>query len=239
MDALSDLLTRMTEVVDSLVALVTDSPLTYLVISLLTALDPVFPLIPGEATVTAAAVLAGQGQLDILWVALAAGIGAFVGDNVVYWIGRVAGRPVIERVLRGRLDRLEAAERQFEKRGGILILVGRFIPGGRTLSSMSAGALGFSWPRFIAWDILAAVIWSIQAALPGYIGGVVVADQPWLAMLVGFSLSLLFAGGIAIGQQWWRRRHAVDVGDAATDGSVSAADDAPAEPAEVPRPAAE
>ena len=139
-------------------------------------------------------------------------------------VTRPTGRPVIERVLRGRLDRLEAAERQFEKRGGILILVGRFIPGGRTLSSMSAGALGFSWPRFIAWDILAAVIWSIQAALPGYIGGVVVADQPWLAMLVGFSLSLLFAGGIAIGQQWWRRRHAVDVGDAATDGSVSAAE---------------
>jgi membrane protein DedA with SNARE-associated domain len=215
MDALNDLLARVTEFVDSLVALVTDSPLTYLVILLLTALDPIFPLIPGEATVTAAAVLAGQGQLNILWVTLAAGIGAFVGDNAVYWIGRVAGRPLVERVLRGRAGQLDAAERQFERRGGLFILVGRFIPGGRTLSSMSAGALGFSWPRFIAWDLLAAVVWSIQAALPGYIGGVVVADRPWLAMVVGFSLSLLLAGAIAVGQHWWHRRHPPD--DVTTD----------------------
>lgn len=207
MDSLNDLLVRFTEVVDSLVAMITDSPVTYLVILLLTALDPMLPIIPAEATVTAAAVLAGQGQLNILWVVLAAGVGAFVGDNIVYWIGRVAGRPLITRVLRGRTDQLAAAEAQFERRGGVFIIVGRFIPGGRTLSSMSAGALGFSWPRFLAWDALAAVVWAIQATLPGYIGGVVVADRPWLAMVVGFALSLILAGTIAIGQHWWQRRH--------------------------------
>jgi membrane protein DedA with SNARE-associated domain len=210
MDALNDLLARITEVVDSLVALVTDSPLTYLVIMLLTAVDPILPIIPAEAAVTAAAVLAGQGQLNVVWVILAAGLGAFLGDNIVYWIGRVAGRPLISRILRGRADQLESAERQFERRGGILIIVGRFVPGGRTLSSMSAGALGFSWPRFLAWDALAAVVWAIQATLPGYIGGVVVADRPWLAMIVGFALSLGLAAAIAVAQHWWLRRDDVD-----------------------------
>jgi membrane protein DedA with SNARE-associated domain len=210
MDALNDLLARITEVVDSLVALVTDSPLTYLVIMLLTAVDPILPIIPAEAAVTAAAVLAGQGQLNVVWVMLAAGLGAFLGDNIVYWIGRVAGRPLISRILRGRADQLESAERQFERRGGILIIVGRFVPGGRTLSSMSAGALGFSWPRFLAWDALAAVVWAIQATLPGYIGGVVVADRPWLAMIVGFALSLGLAAAIAVAQHWWLRRDDVD-----------------------------
>jgi membrane protein DedA with SNARE-associated domain len=207
MDALNDLLTRVTEVVDSLVALVTDSPVTYLVIMLLAAADPILPVIPAEAAVTAAAVLAGQGQLTLVWVMLAAGLGAFLGDNIVYWIGRLAGRPVIERVLRGRADQLAAAESQFERRGGILIIVGRFVPGGRTLSSVSAGALHFSWPRFLAWDALAATIWAVQATLPGYIGGVVVQDRPWLAMVVGFALSLLLAGSIAVAQHWWQRRH--------------------------------
>jgi membrane-associated protein len=207
MDALNDLVTRFAEVVDALVAMVTDSPVTYLVILLLAAADPILPIIPAEAAVTAAAVLAGQGQLTLVWVMLAAGIGAFLGDNIVYWIGRLAGRPVIERVLRGRADQLASAEASFERRGGILIIVGRFVPGGRTLSSVSAGALRFSWPRFIAWDALAATIWAVQATLPGYIGGVVIADRPWLAMVVGFALSLALAGGIALAQHWWQRRH--------------------------------
>jgi membrane protein DedA with SNARE-associated domain len=231
MDALNDLLARIAEIVDSLVALVTDSPLTYLVILLLTAVDPILPIIPAEAVVTAAAVLAGQGQLNVAWVMLAAGLGAFLGDNIVYWIGRVAGRPIITRVLRGRADQLESAERQFERRGGILIIVGRFVPGGRTLTSMSAGALGFGWPRFLAWDALAAVIWAIQAALPGYIGGVVVADRPWLAMIVGFALSLGLAAALAVGQQWWQRRDRDVEGPPVTPGSVGqAAEDAAAAP---------
>jgi membrane protein DedA with SNARE-associated domain len=218
MDALQELFARVTELVDSVVALITDSPLTYLVLLGLTALDPLLPIIPAEGAVTAAAVLAGQGQLSLAWVVVAAGLGAFLGDNVVYWIGRVAGRPLMERVLRGRIGQLEAAERQFERRGGIFIIVGRFIPGGRTLSSMSAGALGFSWPRFLAWDALAACVWSVQAVLPGYIGGVVVADRPWLAMVVGFALSLALAASIALGQHWWQRRHPeTDATEAGTD----------------------
>jgi len=234
MDGLNDLLARIAEIVDSLVVLVTDSPLTYLVILLLTAVDPMLPIIPAEAVVTAAAVLAGQGQLNVVWVMLAAGLGAFLGDNVVYWIGRVAGRPLITRVLRRRADQLEAAELQFERRGGILIIVGRFVPGGRTLTSMSAGALGFSWPRFLAWDAVAAVVWAVQATLPGYIGGVVVADRPWLAMVVGFALSLGLAAAIAIGQHWWQRRDR-----AAQPSAPPAPSVAPARDGVVPQPANE
>jgi membrane protein DedA with SNARE-associated domain len=208
MDTLSDLAGQLTQLIDSLASLVTDSPLTYLLIFALAALDPVFPVLPAEAAVTAAAVLAGQGQLAIGWVILAAGVGAFVGDNVAYWIGRAAGRPLITRVMRGRTDRLEAVEEQFRRRGGILVIVGRFIPGGRSAVAVGAGALRFPWPRFMAWDALAAVIWAFQAALPGYIGGVLIADRPWLAMLVGFGLSILLAGSIAAVQSWRQRRAA-------------------------------
>ena len=63
------------------------------------AIDVVLPVLPAEATVTAAAVLAGQGTLNIVWVMVAAGLGAFVGDNIAYWIGRAAGRPLVEKVL--------------------------------------------------------------------------------------------------------------------------------------------
>lgn len=206
MDALTEILSWASELLDSLASLVTDSPITYLVIFALAALDPILPILPAEATVTAAAVLAGQGHLNIAWVMLAAGLGAFVGDNIAYWIGRAAGRPLIERVLRGRMGRLEAVEGQFQRRGGILIIVGRFIPGGRSAVAIGAGALHFEWLRFIAYDALAAVIWAFQAALPGYIGGVIIADSPWLAMVVGFGLSILLAGSLALLQRWWEGR---------------------------------
>jgi membrane-associated protein len=200
-DQFTELLSRLTELVDTLTSLVTDSPVTYLIIFAMAAIDVVFPLIPAEATVTAAAVLAGQGQLDVVWVMVAAGAGAFVGDNVAYWIGRAAGRPLVEKVLRGNTGQLDAVQDQFDRRGGPFIIIGRFVPGGRTAVAIGAGVLHFSWPRFVIYDAAAAVIWALQAALPGYIGGRLIEDRPWLAMVIGFALSALLAGGIYLVQR--------------------------------------
>jgi membrane-associated protein len=201
MDLLTEFFTWATGLIDSLAELVTDSPLTYLLIFAMTALDVLAPVIPAEATVTAAAVLAGQGSLNILWVMVAAGLGAFVGDNIAYWIGRAAGRPLVERVLRGNTRQLEAVQEQFHRRGGVFIVIGRFVPGGRTAVAIGAGVLHFRWLRFVVYDAAAAVIWAFQAALPGFIGGVLIQDQPWLAMVFGFGLSVLLAGGIALIQR--------------------------------------
>lgn len=227
MDALADLVGRISELIDSLASMVTDSPVTYLVIFALCAIDPLLPILPAEAAVTAASVLAGQGHLSILAVMLAAGLGAFVGDNVVYWIGRSAGRPLVDKVLRGRTDRLEVVEERFRRSGGVLIVIGRFIPGGRTAVAVSAGVLHFSWPRFLAWDAFAAVIWAFQAALPGYIGGVVVEDRPWLAMIVGFGLSLLLGTSIALGHRWWEGRQVAPRGSAVGAAAEVTADEGP------------
>jgi len=208
MELLTEIFTWATGLIDSLTQFVTDSPITYLVIFALAAVDVVFPILPAEATVTAASVLAGQGTLNIVWVMIAAGLGAFVGDNVAYWIGRAAGRPLVERVLRGNTAQLENVEQQFEKRGGIFIIIGRFIPGGRTAVAIGAGVLHFSWIQFMIYDAIAAVLWAFQAALPGFIGGSLVSDKPWLAMVFGFILSGLMAVSLALGQHWWQRRKA-------------------------------
>jgi len=211
MELLTEIFTWATGLIDSLTAVVTDSPLTYMIIFAMSAIDVIVPILPAEATVTASAVLAGQGKLNVVWIMIAAGLGAFVGDNVAYWIGRAAGGPLVRKVLRGNTSQLDNVQEQFDKRGGIFIIIGRFIPGGRTAVAISAGSLHFSWPRFLIYDAIAAVIWAFQAALPGYIGGSLISDKPWLAMLFGFVLSALMAGGIALGQRWWDRRKAVEV----------------------------
>jgi membrane protein DedA with SNARE-associated domain len=211
MELLSEIFTWVTGLIDSLTTLVTDSPITYLVIFAMAAIDVIVPVLPAEATVTAAAVLAGQGTLSIAWVMVAAGLGAFVGDNIAYWIGRAAGRPLVERVLRGNTEQLDSIQEQFDKRGGIFIIIGRFVPGGRTAVAVGAGILHFNWLQFVLYDAVAAVIWAFQAALPGYIGGSLIQDQPWLAMVFGFFLSAVLAGGIALAQRWWDRRQQVEV----------------------------
>jgi membrane-associated protein len=241
MELLTEIFTWATGLIDSLTQLVTDSPITYLVIFALAAVDVVFPILPAEATVTAASVLAGQGTLNIAWVMIAAGLGAFVGDNVAYWIGRAAGRPLVERVLRGNTAQLESVEQQFEKRGGIFIIIGRFIPGGRTAVAIGAGVLHFSWLQFMMYDAIAAVLWAFQAALPGFIGGSLVSDKPWLAMVFGFILSGLMAVSLALGQHWWQKRKArhepaTDESDTQgrDDGSEASADDTPSATVEEP-----
>ncbi len=204
MEQLISILNSVTGLIDSLASLVTNSPITYLVIFAMAGLDVLFPLLPSEATVTTAAVLAGQGRLTIAWVMVAAALGAFVGDNVAYWIGRTAGRPLAERVLRGNPDQLAGIQEQFDRRGGPFIIVGRFVPGGRTAVAIGAGVLRFKWTQFLAYDAVAVVVWALLAALPGYIGGSLIQDRPWLGMVIGFALSAVLAGGITLVQ---RRRN--------------------------------
>lgn len=217
MEQLTDVFDWVTGLIDSLSQLVTDSPVTYLLIFVMAALDVLVPILPAEGTVTAAAVLAGQGRLSVAWVMVAAAVGAFVGDNVAYWVGRAAGRPLVERVLRGNTAQLRAVQEQFDARGGLFIIVGRFVPGGRTAVAIGAGVLRFSWPQFLVYDAVAAGAWAIDAALPGYIGGSLVQDRPWLGMVIGFGLSALLAGAVTLLQ---RRRSRVAAREATVKPAV-------------------
>ena len=145
MDLISDLLAALDSLTQTLAGMLTDSPLTYLLVFGLVALDVLLPILPAEASVLIAAVLAGTGQLSLAWVIVAATLGAFVGDNVAYWIGRTAGRPLVERILRGNAERLQQVGAQFHDRGGSFIIIGRFVPGGRTAVSIGAGVLHYPW----------------------------------------------------------------------------------------------
>jgi membrane protein DedA with SNARE-associated domain len=240
MDVIGDLLTALDSLTETLAGLITDSPLTYVIVFGLVALDVLFPILPAEASVLVAAVLAGSGQLSIAWVVVAGALGAFVGDNVAYWVGRRAGRPLVARLLGGHAERLAQVGTQFHDRGGSFIIIGRFVPGGRTAVSVGAGVLHFPWSRFLAYDAVAAVIWSLQEAIPGYIGGVVFADRPWIGLAIGIVLALLITVTIeAIGRVRERRRGSgtVDAGShSRADVRLAPAGPVPGEPLDDPDP---
>jgi membrane-associated protein len=179
----------------------------YAVLLLLAMLDALLPVVPSETAVITAGVVAAAGQLDLALVIAAAGIGAFLGDNLAYLIGSRFGKRVARRFLSGKQGRkrIEWTEHQLETRGGEIILVGRFIPAGRTAVTLSAGTLGYSWRRFALFDALAAIFWALYASLLGYFGGRAFEDAPWKGLLIALGTGFALAGLVEL-VRWIRKR---------------------------------
>jgi membrane-associated protein len=193
-------------VFDSLLDVVSSSPWTYGVVFLFAFLDVIFPLVPSETAVITASVLAASGELRIELIIIAAACGAILGDNLAYWLGRLLQRPVSDRLFSGEKRRhLDRAERSLKERGGYFIIIGRFIPGGRTAVAVGSGVLHYPWPRFVAFDIVAGILWATYGGLVGYFGGKAFEDSPIKGILLALGIAFAIAGAVE-GYRWLKRR---------------------------------
>jgi membrane-associated protein len=196
-------------VFDSLTEYVSGSPWTYAFLLAVSAIDVIIPLVPSETSVILAGVLASTGDLVLVLVILFAAAGAILGDNIAYWIGRKTGHRIVNRFFKGeRRKQVDWAHRQVEKRGGYLIVIGRFIPGGRTAVTLSCGMLEMPWRRFIAFDVAAGLVWATYAAMLGYVGGRTFEEDPLKGFLLAFVVALLVAG-VVEAVRWYKRRRVV------------------------------
>lgn len=194
---------------DALTEYVSGSLWTYPFLFGIAALDVIFPLVPSETSVILAGVLAGTGDLVLVAVIGFAAAGAILGDNVSYLIGRTAGERIVERFFKGeRRKRIDWAEKQIQERGSYLIVVGRFIPGGRTAITLAAGLLEMPWRRFIVFDVLAGIVWACYGALLGYVGGRTFEENPFKAFLIAFAVALAVTGAVEL-YRYLRKRSVV------------------------------
>jgi membrane-associated protein len=179
------------------------SPWAYAIVLGIAALDAVFPAVPSESLAIAAGVASGIGKLHVAPTIAAAAAGAFIGDTTSYVLGRTLGVRARGRLFRGERSQraLTWAERQLDERGGYLIVVARFIPGGRTATTFTAGMVRFPAARFLAFALLAAVLWGTYAVMLGYVGGRVFEEQPLLALGVALAIAL----GITVAVEAVRR----------------------------------
>ncbi len=163
-----------------------------IVIFALAAFDSVVPIVPSETTVIIGGVAAGLGNQPLWLVIVAAAIGAFIGDNTAYEIGhRMSGRITRRAATRPKFAaRLAWANDQIRKRGGLLLITARFIPGGRTALTLSSGITQQPRRWFAFWVGVAAIIWASYAALLGYVGGVAFQDDHTTAFLVAFGFAI-------------------------------------------------
>lgn len=185
----------------SLLDHITASPATYAVLVGICLGDAVLPLFPSETAMIAAAIAVTRGELLAPLVIGAGAVGSFLGDNVAYGVGAGAGGRVVGWLERGDKGQrqLDWARQQLRRRGRGLILVGRFIPGGRTATNVAAGSFAMPWRRFLPADALAALLWALYAFGLGYLGGSVFSGSPWKAVVVSLAIAAVvgLAGELA------------------------------------------
>ena len=125
--------------------------------------------VPGETMLLAGAVLSQFGRLSLGVVIACAIVGATLGDNLGFFIGRRGGRRLAERFMSPA--RLRDFDRYFEQHGPKTVFIARFITGLRVVGALLAGGSGMRWPIFLVYNAAGAVVWSTTFGLVGYFLG--------------------------------------------------------------------
>jgi membrane-associated protein len=189
------------------------SALSYLIAFALPLLDAVLPVLPSETVIIAFGVAtAGSADPRVFLIVACAALGAFTGDNLAYLIGWRFGPWVERRFFKGQKGTAtrDWAERSLARFGTGLIIVCRFIPGGRTAVTLCCGLVKYPWRRFAPATAVAAVVWASYAFLAGRFGGKAFEDKPLVGFAVAFGGVLLVSGIVELVRRMvaWRRRKA-------------------------------
>ncbi|MFE1290563.1 DedA family protein [Streptomyces sp. NPDC058751] len=185
----------------------TGSPWIYAVIAVSIVLDVFLPVLPsGVLLITAATAAAGSATAagnvphavpDILVLTLCAATASVLGDMVAYrlawrggdWLDRAIAR---SRRLTRAQERLGEALARAGGAHGVLVIVARFAPAGRSVVSLGAGAARRRIGEFLPWSVLAGLAWAGYSVALGYFGG------QWLGatwLTTGISVGALFIAG--------------------------------------------
>ena len=178
---------------NALASLQVDALLSYAIAIVLPALDAILPVLPSEtAIITLGVATAGSTDPRIGLLVAFTAAGAFLGDNLCYLLGRRFGPRIERRFFRGEKGarRLAWAERSLERYGMPLIVVCRFIPGGRTAVTLCCGIVRYQQRRFVIATAIAGVIWASYSFFIGRLGGQAFEDKPWAGLLLALGVAL-------------------------------------------------
>jgi membrane protein DedA with SNARE-associated domain len=193
----------------------------YLIVLLGVGIESLGIPVPGETALLVGVFLAAQGRLSVVVVAVVAWIGAVVGDNLGYLIGRRWGRRLM--AVRGLRrvytpERLERAEALFERRGWLAVFTGRFVALLRIFAGPLAGMHRMPWPGFVVANATGGAIWVAVIVVVGTLIGKNLDRAITFvgrAGYIGLALGILVAGAYVVVRIRLARRHRRDDGPAA------------------------
>ncbi|MFC4066526.1 DedA family protein [Actinoplanes subglobosus] len=182
------------------------SPWLYVIVFVAVTVDGFFPIVPSETVVISLGALSATGSPHLLALVLTVVAGGIAGDRVSCVLGRKAGN----RFGGGKLAvARQRAERALRRYGAVTILVGRFLPYGRTATGMMSGSARMPLGRFSLYSALASAGWAVYVIGLGRLGGVAFSDAPLLGAAVGLAIGMCLAGVCALVERRWtaaRRR---------------------------------
>ncbi|MFV0406919.1 MAG: DedA family protein [Propioniciclava sp.] len=182
------------DIINDLILQATASPWLPLLMLAVAIVDGFFPPVPSETVLIAAVAGAASSGAwpTVALVALMAALGAVIGDNLAYLIGRRVGTTRYRWLRTSRLAAaLKRAQDGLRHRGAAVIVGARFIPIGRVAVNLAAGALAYPPARFRWLAVAGAGLWASYSAIIGAVAGQWFQGQPLLGTAVGIGLALL------------------------------------------------
>ncbi len=146
----------------------------------------VTPFLPGDSLLFVAGACAAAGLLELPYLLLAITLGAILGDTLNYWIGNYLGLKVFVTRFPNILKKeyIDRTYGFYEKYGGLTIFVARFVPMIRTFAPFLAGVGSMQYRRFLFFNVLGAVAWTLCIVLGGYFLGTFQVVQDNLNILI-------------------------------------------------------
>ena len=161
-----------------------------LAVFLLSLIDGFFPVVPSESVLVALASIYDQrDNISLVQLFFLGWFGAFIGDQVAYWLGRTIGVTRFRWMRTRSVVRAIGGVRQtLQYSGALVIITARHIPGGRVAVNFIAGATRMKLIKFMSLDFVSAAIWAAYSLTIGYF------TSGWLDnTLLQIALALVFA----------------------------------------------
>ena len=159
--------------------------------------------LPGETVLIAAGALVHRGVLDLGDTLFFGILGAVVGGQIGYWVGRFGGRPFVLRWGRFALitpERLGHAEAFFARHGGSAVFLARFVVGLRVFGALGAGTSCIPWGKFAFYNVLGGIVWaSVIVSLGYFLWASISLVEHWIGRA---SLLLLAVLALALLMRW-------------------------------------
>lgn len=174
----------------------------YLALFAFLTVDALVPVVPIQAIMITSGALTVYGGLELTVVIAVGALGMFAGDSIAFVLGRSTGSRLgaLAAQFAPRNDAPGSRTRRAAERftrglrrpGPLVVLLCRFVPGGRMASGYNAGRTGYPIRSFVGYDGAASLIWAAYGGLVGHLGGTAITQSAWRLFALAAAAAVVF-----------------------------------------------